>query len=34
MFIDGQFPSWGLDESVALKESTAILDQFVAGIRV
>jgi AcrR family transcriptional regulator len=32
MFIDGQFPSWDLDESAALEESVATLDQFVAII--
>jgi hypothetical protein len=32
MYIDGQFPSWELDESVALEESVATLDQFIASI--
>jgi len=32
MYVDGQFPSWGLDESKALQESIAILDQFIASI--
>ena len=32
MLIDGQFPSFDLDESAALKESVAALDQFVAII--
>lgn len=32
MYIDGQFPSWGLDERDALKESIAIVDQFLASI--
>jgi AcrR family transcriptional regulator len=32
MFIDGQFPSWDLDEGAALEESIATLDQFVAAV--
>jgi AcrR family transcriptional regulator len=32
MFIDGQFPSWDLDEAAALEESIATLDQFVASV--
>jgi AcrR family transcriptional regulator len=32
MFIDGQFPSWDLDEAAALEESIATLDQFVAVV--
>jgi AcrR family transcriptional regulator len=32
MYIDGQFPSWELDESAALEESVATLDQFIASI--
>jgi len=33
MYVDGQFPSWGLNESDALKECIAIFDQFVASIK-
>jgi AcrR family transcriptional regulator len=33
MFIDGQFPSWNLNESSALEESVAILDQFISCIK-
>lgn len=32
MYVDGQFPSWGLHERDALEESIAILDQFIASI--
>jgi len=32
MYIDGQFPSWELNESAALEESVAILDQFITSI--
>lgn len=32
MYIDGQFPSWGLNQSAALEESVAIFDQFIASI--
>ncbi len=32
MHIDGQFPSWGVDSANALKESIAVLDQFIASI--
>lgn len=34
MYLDGQFPSWELNEKNALEESIAILDQFIASIRI
>ena len=34
MLIDGQFPSWGLNEAGALNESVAVLDQFIASLAV
>ena len=33
MYIDGQVPSWGLDESAAMAESISILDQFIASMQ-
>ncbi|MQR01280.1 TetR/AcrR family transcriptional regulator [Glaciimonas soli] len=33
MYIDGQFPSWELNEREALGESIVILDQFISSIR-
>lgn len=32
MHIDGQFPSWGIDNADSLNESIAVLDQFIASI--
>lgn len=32
MYIDGQFPSWGVSEQEALAESIAMLDQYLASI--
>jgi AcrR family transcriptional regulator len=32
MYVDGQFPSWGLNEAEAVHEGEAILDQFIASI--
>lgn len=32
MYIDGQFPSWGLPEKGALAESVQILDEFIGSI--
>jgi AcrR family transcriptional regulator len=32
MHIDGQFPSWGVDNANALTESIAVLDQYMASI--
>jgi AcrR family transcriptional regulator len=32
MFVDGQFPSWGLDEDKALAECEGIFDAFIASI--
>lgn len=32
MYIDGQFPSWGLPGNDALDECVAIVDQFIASI--
>ncbi len=34
MFIDGQFPSWGLESDRALEQSIEILDQFMCSISV
>ena len=32
MHLDGQFPSWGIDNANALSESIAVLDQFIASV--
>lgn len=32
MYLDGQFPSWELNEKSALEEATAVLDQHLAAI--
>jgi len=32
MYLDGQFSSWDLDETKALEESVAILDQYISSI--
>lgn len=32
MYIDGQFPSWGLCQESAVEEAIQILDQFIASI--
>jgi hypothetical protein len=33
MYIDGQFPSWGLNEKTAMTERIAILDQFFTSMQ-
>ncbi|WP_266170505.1 TetR/AcrR family transcriptional regulator [Dyella subtropica] len=32
MYVDGQFPSWELDEEAALENSLAVFDQFIDSI--
>ena len=34
MFIDGQFPSWGLDTADPLGAAQALLDQFMDAIEI